>query len=603
MKRIRFTTKLTLYHLLILLAVMLTVITVFYFWVVRDAEQRARKDFGALTEKTAGQFDTLLYNMDKTALQIAANPNIVTWFGRLPKGEEGNYFIENPLLAGDIVTLLNSYNFKKDGNTRICLYNDEEDFVYSATTMTTVDGVESFFDSQDFQAVQRHFSGNTVFSVLRNPGPDILNTSELPSPEYFSIIRQIKDYYSGTQKNGYVEVQQSVERMDEIFGNLGEECSAAVLDNNGALIYAVSASDEWREESVSLLHLPMGVSFDGGKYYARYQSDQLSLDVVFCKPSSSVTASMEQFAFLLIGVFAAVFTVALIGERLLVQHLSRPLEELSHSVKNVTLDHLKLELTDEDGRDEVQALNQAFDRMLRHLQRAMDERVISETNEWKAHLFALQSQMNPHFLYNILAVINMEAEIHDNEKIAAICQALSRMMKYSSTMGDGSATLREEMEYAGNYLELMKQRYEDSFEYAMEMDPFLTTCRVSKLLIQPVCENCFKHAFGSCEDIRKIQVRAFHQDSWWYVTVEDNGCGISQEACAELEEFQKSLSLETMRSSLRNSSIGGLSLKNICMRMFLLYGENYVLQVRNTGSGTMVTLGGSMDDQNADCGG
>lgn len=599
MKKRTFTTKLIGYNLILFVSILLVAVLTFYFWVVRDTETRAQEDFGTLTEKTASQFDNLVYNMDKTALQIAANPNIVSWFGKIPKEGQDNYFISNPLLSADVVQLLNSYNFKKDGNTRICLYNDFGDFVYSATTMTTTEGVKDFFDSEDFRAVQQHFSGNNVFSMLRRPGKDILNTSDLPSPDYFSVIRQIKDYFSGTQKNGYVEVQQSVKKMDEIFAHLGSDCYAVVFDGQGRIIYR-SPSLEGQAEAEQFLKacnpadFPLGTSVQDGDYVARYQTEEAPLDILFYKQADRITAPMNQFVLFLVVVFVTACAVTVFSERLLINHMSRPLVELNRSVQNVNIDNLRLELDNVEASDELQTLNQAFNAMLQHLKVAIDQRVLSQTNELKAHLFALQSQMNPHFLYNTLAIINMEAEMDGNEKTVMICQTLAQMLKYSASMGDGMATLENELRHASNYLELMKQRYEEGFEYTVEQDDSLRELKVSKLMIQPLCENCFKHAFGEIENVRRITVRTFRTENQWRVTVEDNGCGVADDVIRELEKFKASLSLETMQQQLHTAALGGLSLTNICMRLYLIYGENFVFTMQNTGHGTLVTLGGNL---------
>lgn len=599
MKKRKFTTRLIFYNLLLFSVIMLAVVGVFYFWVVRDSKNRARDDFSAMAQRTAGQFDNLVYNMDKMALQIAANPNIVSWFGAIPDDTGGRYFIENPLTANRIVQLLNSYNFKRDGNTRICLYNDNGDFVYSATVMTNLGGISNFVEGAEFAAIQKYFLGETAFSMLREPGPDTLNSSELPSPDYFSIIRQIKNYYYNTQKNGYVEVQQSVERMDEIFGSLGTGCYAAVYNADGQIVYqspAIEGQEKLLEtlEQLAPSELPQGVSQVEGDFVARYQIQDAPLDVLFYMETGAVLAPLNSFLVLLVAVLCIVFSVAVFSERALVTQLSRPLTELSRSVQDITIENLHLELKDTAGSDELESLNSAFNKVLHHLEQAIQQRVLSQTNELKAHLFALQSQMNPHFIYNTLAIINMEAEINHNDKTVQICQALSKMLKYSTSMDHGLAVLRDEMDHAGNYLALMKQRYEDGFEYSLQMEEPLAQQRVCKLMVQPICENCFKHAFPQVEGVWRIRVNAFAQEGYWYVTVEDNGCGVSQEFLQKFSHFKENLSLESMQDQLHSTTLGGLSLLNTYMRLYLMYKNDFVFTIENTGHGTVVTIGGKL---------
>ena len=599
MKSKKFTAKLIRYNLILFSSIMLVALGAFYFWVMRDTQHRSIEDFETLTEKAASQFDNLIYNMDKTALQIAANPNVVDWFGKIPREAGKNYFESNPLIESDVVQLLNSFNFKKDGNTRICLYNNYGDFVYSATTMTTVEGINQFFTSGSFWEVVEHFSGNNVFSMFRKPGADVLNTSELPSSDYFSIIREIKDYFSGTRKNGYVEIQQSVKRIDSIFEHLGESCYAAIYDKDGTVIYTTPGAKD-HKNILSVIQntvpeaYPIGASVEDNIYYSHFRMEEAPLDVMFFKEARSVNAILNNFMLFLVLVFAAVSLVALVSERKLITYLSMPLAELSRSVQNVNIDNLHLDLEDASDSDELQALNKVFNQVLDHLETAISQKVLSQTNELKSYVFALQAQMNPHFIYNTLAIINMEAEIDGNEKTVQICQALSKMLKYSTVQGNGMATLAEEMDHAKNYLELMQRRYEESFEFQMEADPSLDDLQVSKLLIQPICENCFKHAFGNIEDVRRILVRSYRDGDKWLVRVEDNGCGFSPAFMQQFQKFKGELSLKTMEDRMHALTLGGLCMENTCMRLYLLYGENYVFELSNTGHGAAVTLGGKL---------
>lgn len=599
MKSKKFTAKMIRYNLILFSSILLVALVAFYFWVMRDTQRRAVEDFETLTEKAASQFDNLIYNMDKTALQIAANPNVVDWFGRIPREAGENYFEANPLVESDVVQLLNSFNFKKDGNSRICLYNNFGDFVYSATVMTTVEGIKQFFTSGSFWEVVEHFSGNNVFSMFRKPGPDVLNTSNLPSSDYFSIIREIKDYYTGTRKNGYVEIQQSVKRVDEIFEHLGESCYAAIYDQDGSIIYTTPGLKTHEEmllviQSILPEDYPIGASVDKGIYYSHFQMEEAPLDVMFFKEVRTVNATLNNFMLFLVLLFVAVSLVAVVSERMLITHLSMPLAELSRSVQNVNIDNLHLDLEDASDSDELQALNKVFNQVLHHLETAISQKVLSQTNELKSHVFALQAQMNPHFIYNTLAIINMEAEIDGNENTVQICQALSKMLKYSTTRGNGMATLAEELDHAKNYLELMQRRYEESFEFHIDADASLGNVQVSRLLIQPICENCFKHAFGNIEDVRRILVRSYRQGDRWLVRVEDNGCGFDPGFIEQFRKYKEKLSLETMEDRMDSLTLGGLCIENTCMRLYLLYGEDYVFELSNTDDGAVVTLGGKL---------
>lgn len=600
MKKSKFQSRLFFYNVLFFVLILMVVMGFLYYYLANSLRQRALNDFETLSNKTAEQYNNLVYNMDKTALQIAANPNLVAIFSTLPKDSRRNYFIEEPLVANSVVKLLNSYNFKRDSNTRICLYTDYNDFVYSATTMTTVTAVENYFDNAEFQAVKAHFDSSSIFSMLRPPGRDILNDSTLPSPDYFAIIREIKDYSSNSQKSGYVEVQQSVSRVDGIFGDLGGDCYAAVLDNAGNTIYQSpsleGAAPALRKRFMRTVEepLPQGMSRQGQDYFCSYWIAEVPLNIVFMREGSVMIGPLRQFSVILVLAMAMVLMIVILSEQLLVKRLTKPLVTLSNLVNGISIDNMKLEIHETEDSDELQQLGDAFNRMFTHLRIAMDSQLIAKTNELKSHLFALQSQMNPHFIYNILAIISIEAENNPNTKITTICSRLSKLLHYSASMGDGFCSVSQELEHAVNYMELMKQRYEELFEYTVCCSSKISKVRIPKLIVQPICENCFKHAFSEKEDGWRVTVTGEATETGWSIAVEDNGSGCSPDFLERFEAMRRAITVDNVKDYMEGATIGGLTLPNIFMRLKLCYGEDFICTVENTGHGSKVTLGGGI---------
>ena len=175
--------------------------------------------------------------MDRTALQIAANPEVVECFQTLPRQEEGNYFTDHPIEKNKMKKLLESYNFKSDGHARICLYNMYDDFVCTANRAVTDAGITYSFQSEDYAEVEKHFSEEDTYIYYRQPTSDILAYGEPVESQYFSIVREIKDYFASSSSWGYIEVQESTDKIDEIFSDLGDEVKIELLDQNGQKFY------------------------------------------------------------------------------------------------------------------------------------------------------------------------------------------------------------------------------------------------------------------------------------------------------------------------------------------------------------------------------
>ena len=574
---------------------MFFIIGIFYNYIVKNITERAIYDFEVITSKTVTQIDDLIYDMDRTALQIAANPNILFYFSNVDDDTETNYFTKSPSVAPKVVQLLNSYNFKKDANMRICLYNNLNDFIYSALAMTTLTAIEDFFESDNFYDTQKYFAQNNVFSMYRKPQNDILNDSNLPSPRYFSVVREIKDYSSNSNKVGYVEVQQSVAYMDKIFKDLGDEYYSLIIDRENNIIYksdSLKPQEDLTEinkivELVKGGDVPFGVSLQKNKYVTLEKIDELDLQVMFITRQNSMLEPLYKFRSVLVFACLVISLIVIFTEIIIANRFSRPLVELSKSIKDISIDNLKLDIVTTNQSDELQQLKVAFNRMLSHLKQSINKQIISETNELKSHLFALQSQMNPHFIYNILGIISIEAQQDGNMKTVNMCSKLSRMLGFSSHMGNGFCTLEEELKNADNYMTLMKERYEELFEYMITVDENIKKIPVPKLIVQPICENSFKHAFKEIEGTWKINVRAYETGNRWFVEISDNGKGFAQEQLENFEKMVSETTVDNIKEKLEDISIGGLCILNIFIRLKICYGDDYIFGLSNSKSGSV----------------
>lgn len=600
----KFQSKLIISQIAVMVCLILLLVGIFYGYVVEDMTNKALEDFQTISTKSVTQFDTLLYNMDKTALQVAANPNIVNTFQKI-REKEGNYFIQEPVISANVVKLLNSYNFKKDAFARICLYNDYEDFVCTATTVTTQSGIKAYFNSKFFENTKKHFKQNTNYSYHLSPGEDLLNDSGLSNRNYFSVVREIKDYSSNSSKCGYVEVQEYFDKIDYIFGDLGEKSYALILDGGNSLVYQSDSLLEDQDsgkaaaafqEQIRSGKLTFSTEYQKGYYYSYQKVVNSPFAVLFIKHEEGLLKPMTQFSMMIILVMIFSLILALGVEILLIKKLSRPLTELGNSMKKINIDHYKMDMEESKNSDELQQIQDTFNHVFQELKDTMDKNYLAKTNELKSHLFALQSQMNPHFMHNILAIISMEAGIYGSRKTQMMCEKLCRMLSFTTSMQDGYCMLRDEVKNASDYLDLMKQRYEELFEYTMETETGLEAVRIPKLIVQPICENCFCHGFQKKEPVWKIRIRSFREKEKWIIEIRDNGTGFPEDYLEEFSRMQREVTLENVKEKLEEIKIGGLCIPNIYMRLKLCYEDDFMFRMENDEWGAKVTLGGKLDD-------
>ncbi len=214
--------------------------------------------------------------------------------------------------------------------------------------------------------------------------------------------------------------------------------------------------------------------------------------------------------------------------------------------------------------------------------------------EIQAHMRALQSQMNPHFLFNMLSVIIESSEEHGDGRTVAMCMKLSSMLRYVADFNRDQASLTDELQHARNYLDLMRDRYESLFTYDIVAEGALENILVPKMIIQPLAENCFTHGFRDCRPPWHICIRVSAFEGQWTLSVEDNGVGVTEETVAQIRE-----KVETYRSDVatnyKNLRLGGMGLVNTLLRLSLLKSDRIEFSIGNSPErGTVIRIGGSL---------
>ena len=270
----------------------------------------------------------------------------------------------------------------------------------------------------------------------------------------------------------------------------------------------------------------------------------------------------------------------------LVNYLAKKMSERnsqSVSVLMSGLDSLKTgELTNfveiKTG-DEFEELADHYNKMLKNLNQLLlrneELTYVLQRDEIKF----LQSQFNPHFLFNMLETIRYTM-VSDQDKAQRIILTLARLLRYSIHQGQNWEILQKDMDYISDYLALHQYRYNNRLTYQIDLDSSLTKVEIPKLLLQPIVENSIKYGYQNQTNLTiKISVQA-QQDKIW-ITVEDDGPGIATKQLSEIEA--------NLRQEIINlSSIG---LYNTDRKIKLIYGEKYGLKIKSTlGLGTIVQI-------------
>lgn len=236
------------------------------------------------------------------------------------------------------------------------------------------------------------------------------------------------------------------------------------------------------------------------------------------------------------------------------------------------------------GDDEIAQLIGSFNQMMDEMDALMEEKVEYGRQIKNLELKALQAQINPHFLYNSLDLINCTAISHNIPEISKMVNALSKFYRLSLSKGQEIISLRDEIKHVNLYLQIQNLRFDNRIQVTWDLDPEADDCRVIKIILQPLIENAVIHGIfekPSKSGCLNISTRCRQDDI--YITIQDDGVGMDAQTLTK--NFTPSVSGEIADTT------GGYGVRNIHDRMKLAYGEIYGLSCTSTiGKGTTVTV-------------
>lgn len=273
---------------------------------------------------------------------------------------------------------------------------------------------------------------------------------------------------------------------------------------------------------------------------------------------------------ILICIFAAVLAYFITSRM-----VSSRIERLTHFMQEVQEGSMDMQM-ESDDRDEIGMLYRGFGSMMKRIRTLINEVYLSKITQKEAELKALQAQINPHFLYNTLSLINWKALAAGEEDISRMTLALSTFYRTALNRGRNVLQVETELSNTRAYLEIQSMLHDGDFDYEIEAQTEILQCESLNLILQPLVENAIHHGIEEKTDGRgKITVRGWKEDNCVWFMVEDNGVGMEQEVA------DKILTMESK----------GYGVRNVDERIRLCYGEKYAMKVESVvGKGTKMTI-------------
>lgn len=545
-------------------------------------------------EILSGDTEKLIAQLNQIALiasQINSSSELLNMFIPLDDSDSGNYFHENLLDSIRAGSILETINSLTEIPSRICVFNGHGDMISAGRMYVEDQSVEETLSGELPGVLSTALSAHA--SVLVGPHADWWSES---GAQVFSYIIPLSSVYN-EKAYGFIAVEFQQSRLQQMdFSDASGGVFYVLTDETGAdlLETGLNAIPEILENVVAssdaLPHAHRKI--DGTRYvFLANAVADTGRTLLRCVPVTNlIQPYMGGYVSILIGFLILIALLLMIAYRM-ADRVTRPLNEYAQAINGITLNNMTVPDFSANLKKnrEMELLDQSFRRMLKKLNSSVELEI-------KAYLNALQSQTDPHFLYNMLTVIAEIADAEDepdaNAKIVDICQRLSKMLRYMADYDNRPVTLRDESTQLVNYLELMHVRYGERFTYEIQTEEEILNTIVPKMILQPIAENCFSHGFKQVRPPWKVRVEMHSIGRHWRVSVTDNGVGITDDEIRQIRQKIRAFSVD-VAGSYQQMRIGGLGLVNTVLRMQLSQVQDvYFLIEHCSERGTRVTIGG-----------
>ena len=409
-------------------------------------------------------------------------------------------------------------------------------------------------------------------------------------PWVITLSRGIHNYTGQGEDDGVVFIDLNYSAISELCAqnSMGDKGYVFILDQDGNIVYHPRQQQLYNElqtENISLImdadtDIVTAGSGDEEKIYALSQSEITGWTIVGCMNMSELLRNSRQTRSIYVLVALGLIIVALLISSAIARNITLPIQRLRDSMKSVQKGNFDIEDIEVLSDNEIGSLTRSFNVMTHRIQELMEQNVKEQEQKRRIELKALQSQINPHFLYNTLDSIIWMAEGKKNEEVVVMTASLARLLRQSISNEEELVTIGQEIEYVRSYLTIQKMRYKDKLEYEIDVDPYITHIPIIRLVLQPIVENAIYHGLKYKESKGLLRVHGYQKGENIVIDIEDDGVGMDEETLKHIYDKHKV-----------NYHSNGVGVYNVQQRLVLYYGKDYgIIYHSEKGKGTTASV-------------
>lgn len=544
----------------------------------------------SLYSRLAGQL-TATIQEENQAVITQVNRSVDSYLRTIMKLSDSLYYgvIKNADMSADSVnsefTLL--YDNNKDCISNIALLTKDGDLLEAVPAARLKTGMdvtgEAWFANTLERTDNLHFSMPHVQYIFDN--------SENQYRWVISLSRAVEITYGTSTDQGVLLLDISYGSLQQLLDNisLGNGGYLYLINSAGELIYhpqmQLIDSGFARENNL------VAAGYRDGNYRENYRGEVRDITVksvgytgwkiIGVTPEKGFALNNLKTKLFVVFILAFFLFILAIINAYISSKITNPIQELEKSVNALEAGDLDTKVYT-GGSYEIRHLGRSIGHMAGQIKVLMDDIVAEHESKRKSEFDTLQSQINPHFLYNTLDIIVWMIENEQKAEAVKVVTALARFFRISLSKGKSIILVKDELEHVRNYLMIQQMRFKNKFTYTIEAEPDTLELASLKLMLQPLVENAIYHGMEFMDGDGEIEVRVSREgEDLWFV-IRDNGLGMTREQVLSL------LSEHPHVTSRRGSGIG---VKNVNERIRLYFGEEYGLLIESEpDEGTVIRI-------------
>ena len=468
------------------------------------------------------------------------------------------------------------YETNVDKIQSLALYGYDGKLIESEPVATVKDNVK--VDDQKWYQDARSEIENIHFSTPHVQ--NLFNDGTFRYHQVVSLSRSVDINDGSTSGSGVLLVDMKYSVLEDMLDRINETSSGIyyyLCSRDGEIIY----HPRWTEINRRLFKEEnnKAASYEDGIYEMKTDGQKENIVVgsvaytgwklIGVVPESVQETSINKFRYYIITTILILVMMLLQVNRFISRKISRPIRELDESVKAYEAGAMPDIYI--GGSAEIRHLGYSVQKSYEQIETLMKEIIQQQTERRKSELDALQSQINPHFLYNTLESITWMIEAQRNNEAVVMISELAKLLRVSLSRGKTIISIEDELQHGRSYMNIQRVRYKERFKVEFLIDEEIKDYCIVKLVIQPLLENAIYYGVGNMDedDDGQILVRGEKKGEDIYISIEDNGMGMP-------EDIRDNILTDNSKVPKHGSGVGVI---NVHSRIRLMFGPEYGLEV------------------------